>query len=220
MADLREIVLDTETTGLRVHDGHRVIEIGCVELINKNLTAQKFHTYLQVTKKVDPQAFAVHGISDDFLRDKPIFSKIAADFLQFIGDSNLIIHNAAFDMKFLNQELEICGRYPIPTHRAIDTLFIARKKFPGSPVSLDALCKRFNISLHNREKHGALIDAELLALVYIEMYSGNQGTIKLEQARIKNELMANTRREIRMFCPSEEEIKNHHEIMQLINKHS
>ena len=215
MADLREIVLDTETTGLRVKDGHRIIEIGCVELINKAKTGKTFHTYLNPQRKIDPGAYEVHGISDEFISDKPTFSKIAERFLEFIGNSNLIIHNAAFDMSFLNQELTLSGRYNIPNHRAIDTLFMARKKFPGSQASLDALCRRFNISLHSREKHGALIDAELLALVYIEMSSGSQGQIKLEghnnaSVHLKSDYPK------RIFSASPEELQRHDSIMRLL----
>ena len=219
MADLREIVLDTETTGLRVKDGHRIIEIGCIELVNKVKTGKIFHTYLNPQRKIDPAAYEVHGISDEFIADKPIFSKIAEEFLNFISDSNLIIHNAVFDMAFLNQELTISGRYTIPMHRAVDTLFIARKKFPGSQASLDALCRRFNISLHNREKHGALIDAELLALVYIEMSSGSQGQIKLEN---HNNISVHLKSDYphRTFSASEEELQRHENIMKLLQDHA
>jgi len=219
MADLREIVLDTETTGLRVKDGHRIIEIGCVELINKTRTGNTFHTYLNPQKKIDPMAYVVHGISDEFIIDKPLFSKIAEQFINFIGNSNLIIHNAAFDMQFINQELTLAGRYTLPMYRAIDTLLIARKKFPGAQASLDALCRRFSISLHAREKHGALIDAELLASVYIEMSSGNQGQIKLDATSDTMASFANDY-PYRVFDVSIDEMQRHEKIMKLIEKHA
>lgn len=217
MADLREIVLDTETTGLRVKEGHRIIEIGCVELVNKVKTGRTFHTYLNPQRKIDPAAYEVHGISDEFIAGKPTFSKIAEQFMDFIGNSNLIIHNAVFDMQFINQELTISGRYTIPMHRAVDTLFMARKKFPGSQASLDALCRRFNISLYHREKHGALIDAELLALVYIEMSSGSQGQIKLENY---NNISVHLKSDYpnRTFIASEDELQRHDSIMKLLKE--
>ena len=215
MADLREIVLDTETTGLSVKSGHRIIEIGCVELINRVKTGKVFHAYLNPQRRIDPGAFAVHGISDEFISDKPVFSKVAQEFVEFIGSSSLVIHNAAFDMQFINQELTLSGRYTIPNHRAIDTLLMARKKFPGAQASLDALCKRFNISLQSRIKHGALIDAELLAAVYIEMTSGNQGMIRLDLSRsVENNFFADYPQ--RAFKASLQETERHESIMKLI----
>jgi DNA polymerase III subunit epsilon len=211
--DLREIVLDTETTGLRTKDGHRILEIGCVELINKKRTGNTFHTYLNPKKRIDPNAYAVHGISDQFVSDKPVFSKIAQDFLDFIGASNLVIHNAVFDMQFINQELDIIGKSPIPMNRAVDTLLIARKKFPGAQASLDALCKRFNISLHTRDKHGALIDAELLSLVYIEMMSGNQGRICFESNHAMYSKFQASHYQKRNFTASDQELHNHNSLM-------
>lgn len=216
MADLREIVLDTETTGLRVKHGHRIIEIGCVELINKVRTGKTFHTYLNPQRKIDPTAYEVHGISDEFIADKPTFSKVAEQFMEFIGNSNLIIHNAVFDMQFINQELTLSGRYTLPMHRAIDTLLMARKKFPGSQASLDALCRRFNISLHTREKHGALVDAELLALVYIEMSSGSQGQIRLDTSINRAINLRNY--PYRIFEASADELRRHAYIMKLIKE--
>ena len=213
---LREIVLDTETTGLRTKDGHRIIEIGCVELINKKRTGNIFHRYLNPKKRIDPSAYAVHGISDAFIADKPLFSHIVSDFLDFIGSSHLIIHNAAFDMQFINQELSIIGRSLIPIDRAIDTLAIARKKFPGSKASLDALCKRFNISLHTRERHGALVDSELLALVYIEMMSGNQGNIVFEHNNAMYRKFQAANYQKRNFAASEQELNNHNKIISTI----
>ena len=172
---IREIALDTETTGLDPKDGHRLVEIGAIELINHIPSARDpFHIYINPQRSMPEDAYAVHGISEAFLQDKPPFSEVAQSFLDFVGDSPLVIHNAAFDMKFINYELSLVGRDEIPVSRAIDTVTMARKKFPGSPVNLDALCKRFNIDNSNRTLHGALIDADLLAGVYIELLGGRQ----------------------------------------------
>lgn len=170
----REIVLDTETTGLDPLDGHRLLEIGCVELINHIPTGSTYHQYINPERDVPAEAAAVHGITTEKVRDKPVFSQIFADFLDFIGDAQLVIHNAEFDMKFLNHELRAVGHAGLSMKRVTDTLQIARKKFPGSPASLDALCRRFNIDNSNREYHGALLDSELLAEVYLEMMGGRQ----------------------------------------------
>lgn len=171
---MREIVLDTETTGLDPLTGHRLVEIGCIELHDHMPTGTHFHVYINPERPMPQEAFQVHGLSDDFLADKPKFAAVADEFLDFIGESPLVIHNAAFDMKFLNAELRWLGRTEIAAARAIDTLDMARRKFPGSPVSLDALCKRFNIDSSNRTLHGALIDADLLAAVYLELIGGRQ----------------------------------------------
>ena len=176
----RQIILDTETTGLDPKQGHKVIEIGAIEIENKVKTGRIFHYYINPERMVPDEAFRIHGISTEFLKDKPKFSEIAESFLDFIGeDSNLIIHNAAFDMKFLNHELGILGKKTFPLEIAIDTLLLARRKFPGAPASLDALCKRFNISLKDRESsgHGALLDSELLYRVYICLTEGVQSTL-------------------------------------------
>ena len=180
MQQVRKIVLDTETTGLYVENGDRIIEIGCSEIIDGVKTDNFFHAYVNPKREISEGAYKVHGISADFLQDKPGFPKIADEFLEFLGsDSQLVIHNARFDMKFINYELELIGKKAISNNRVIDTLMMARKKFPGSPASLDALCKRFNISLELREKHGALIDAELLSLVYLELIGGSKTSMKL-----------------------------------------
>ncbi len=172
---MREIVLDTETTGFEPAEGHRIVEIGAVELFNHIPTDKTFHVYLNPDRQMPKEAFEVHGLGDDFLRDKPRFAEVAADFLAFIGtDADLVIHNAAFDMKFLNAELERAGLPRLTGHRAIDTVAIARRKFPGSPASLDALCRRFGIDNSMREKHGALLDSEILAEVYLELIGGRQ----------------------------------------------
>jgi DNA polymerase III subunit epsilon len=177
---LREIVLDTETTGLDVSQGDRLIELGCIELVNRIPTGREFHTFLNPEpREVHPQAEAVHGISTAFLRDKPSFSAIADAFLAFIGDAPLIIHNAAFDLSFLNVELQRAGRPPLPFDRVVDTLALARRKHPAGPNSLDALCKRYGIDNSQRTKHGALLDSTLLAGVYIELLGERQATLGL-----------------------------------------
>jgi DNA polymerase III subunit epsilon len=176
---MREIVLDTETTGLDPATGDRIVEIGAVELINHLPTNRSFHQYINPQRAMPAAAFDVHGLSDDFLRDKPVFRAIAAAFLEFIGDAPLVIHNASFDMKFLNFELAKAGLDTLPDSRATDTLLIARQKFPGSPASLDALCRRFGVDTTAREKHGALLDSEILAEVYLELIGGRQPDLVL-----------------------------------------
>ena len=179
---MREIVLDTETTGLDPADGHRIVEIGAVEIFNHMPTGRTYHQYINPKRQMPKEAFDVHGIGDDFLRDKPLFPAIAQAFLGFIADAPLVIHNASFDMKFLNAELVAAGLAPLAANRAVDTLLIARKKFPGSPASLDALCRRFAIDTSKREKHGALVDSEILAEVYLELVGGRQPDFGLATA--------------------------------------
>lgn len=171
---MREIVLDTETTGFEPSEGHRIVEIGAVELENHMPTGNTYHQYINPERNMPREAFEVHGLGDDFLRDKPVFKEIGRSFLDFIGDAKLVIHNAAFDVKFLNFELKRMGLPTIEWSRAIDTLAIARQKFPGSPASLDALCRRFGVDNSAREKHGALLDSEILADVYLELIGGRQ----------------------------------------------
>lgn len=171
---MREIVLDTETTGFDPETGDRIVEIGAVELWNHLPTGKTYHQYLNPERAMPQEAFEVHGLGDDFLRDKPIFRDVAQAFLAFIGDARLVIHNASFDMKFLNAELGWAGLPPLPHDRAIDTVAIARRKFPGSPASLDALCRRFGIDNSARTLHGALLDSEILAEVYLELIGGRQ----------------------------------------------
>lgn len=178
----REIVLDTETTGLDPFSGHRVVEIGCVELINYIPTGKHFHQYINPERDMPPEAQAVHGLSAEFLSKHPTFGEIVSEFMDFIGDSQLVIHNAEFDMKFINFELKKFGFADMPMTRATDTVRIARTKFPGSPASLDALCKRFNIDLSGRKLHGALLDANLLASVYLELVGGRQADLGLLSA--------------------------------------
>ena len=181
-SDLREIIFDTETTGLRPEDGERVIEIGAVELINKFPTGNFFHVFINPEgRNVHPDALRVHGITDKFLSDKPVFSKVLPEFLEFFSDSTLIAHNAGFDLGFLNSELAKVDQPPISPDRVVDSLKIARRKHPMGPNSLDALCSRYGIDNSRREKHGALLDAELLAEVYIELLGGRQATLGLDQ---------------------------------------
>ncbi|MDA9019595.1 DNA polymerase III subunit epsilon [Flavimaricola sp.] len=171
---MREIVLDTETTGFEPEEGDRIVEIGAVELLNHVPTGRTYHQYINPQRSMPKEAFEVHGLGDDFLRDKPLFADIAEAFVDFIGDATLVIHNAAFDMKFLNAELGWAKRPLLPMDRALDTLAIARRRFPGSPASLDALCRRFGIDNSNRTLHGALLDSEILAEVYLELIGGRQ----------------------------------------------
>ena len=176
---MREIALDTETTGFDPAKGDRVVEIGCVEMYNRVRTGKHWHSYLNPRRDMPAEAFAVHGLSTAFLADKPLFPDVANDFLTFVAESPLVIHNAQFDMKFINAELKAGGHPVIPFERAVDTVGIARRKFPGAPAKLDALCKRFNIDLSARIKHGALLDAELLADVYLELMGGRQEAMQL-----------------------------------------
>ncbi len=176
---MRELVVDTETTGLDPLAGHRLVELACVELMNHIPTGRSFQTYLNPERDMPPEAFAIHGLSAEFLAGKPLFPAAAAGFLEFIADDPLVIHNAEFDLKFINAELGSAGQAALPYTRVVDTLALARRKFPGAPASLDALCKRYSIDNAHREKHGALLDAELLAQVYIELIGGRQAGLEL-----------------------------------------
>lgn len=171
---MREIVLDTETTGFDPETGDRIVEIGAVELFNHVPTGRNYHQYINPERTMPKEAFEVHGLGDDFLRDKPVFREVGHAFLEFIGDAQLVIHNAAFDIKFLNAEFSWLKLPPLPFDRAIDTLALARKRFPGSPATLDALCRRFGIDNSARTLHGALLDSEILAEVYLELIGGRQ----------------------------------------------
>lgn len=172
---MREIVLDTETTGFKANEGDRLVEIGCIELVNHIPTGRHYHVYINPERGMPEEAFKVHGLSDEFLKDKPLFAAVAQEFCDFIGEDPLVIHNAQFDLGFLNAELARLSGFPhIAMERAIDTVRLARQKFPGAQASLDALCKRFNIDNSARVKHGALLDAELLAEVYLELIGGRQ----------------------------------------------
>ena len=214
---MREIVLDTETTGLSVRDGHRIVEIGCIEIDNLIPTKNIFHCYLNPERKVSEKAFEVHGYSDEFLSDKKKFNEIADEFLDFIRDKKIIIHNAEFDISHLNNELNLAGKPKIKKEDTIDTLDIARNKFPGSGISLDALCKRFRIDNSKREKHTALIDCELLAKVYINLldqkepklnFSNSNEKISLEESGIKKDYSK------KIIYPSPDEFKDHKEFLK------
>jgi DNA polymerase III subunit epsilon len=174
---MREIILDTETTGLDPANGHRIVEIGCVELFNAIPTGETFHAYIDPGRDMPEEAFRVHGISAQFLAGKPVFANIAADFLKFAGGAKIVAHNAEFDLRFLNAELALVGIAPIASDRVIDTLTLARRKYPGAANSLDALCARFGIDTSRRTKHSALLDAGILAEVYAELTGGRQATL-------------------------------------------
>lgn len=179
---MREIVLDTETTGFEPSEGHRIVEIGAVELINHMPSGRVYHQYINPQRSMPVEAFNVHGLSEDFLRLHPVFRDVGQAFLDFIGDARLVIHNAAFDLKFLNFELGTVGLSQLDWGRVVDTLALARRKFPGSPASLDALCRRFGVDNSSREKHGALLDSEILAEVYLELIGGRQPDLVLAPA--------------------------------------
>ena len=214
---MREIVLDTETTGLDPQDGHRIVEIGAVELYNHVPTGNVYHQYINPIISMPEQAFAIHGLSDEFLSDKPKFSEIANEFLDFIGSAKLVIHNAAFDIKFINAELKNIEKEEITFDRATDTLAIARKKFPGSPASLDSLCRRFKIDNSARVVHGALLDSQILAEVYLELVGGKQPDFALNTLNtpdennntILNDKRVRVRKEILELRLTKEEKDNH-----------
>ena len=207
---MKEIVLDTETTGLSVKEGHRIVEIGCIELDNLIPTKKKFHCYLNRERKVSEKAFEVHGYSDSFLSDKMKFREIADDFLRFIKDKRLIIHNAEFDLSHLNNELQIIGKNKID-NEVIDTVSLARNKFPGSQISLDALCKRYRIDNSKRVQHTALIDCDLLSKVYINLIDQKEPTLDFKNKEEEVSKL-NTGKIIystKVIKPSPEELKNH-----------
>lgn len=207
---MKEIVLDTETTGLSVKEGHRIVEIGCIELDNLIPTKKKFHCYLNPERKVSEKAFEVHGYSDSFLSDKMKFREIADDFLRFIKDKRLIIHNAEFDLSHLNNELKIIGKNKI-NNEVIDTVSLAKNKFPGSQISLDALCKRYRIDNSKRVQHTALIDCDLLSKVYINLIDQKEPTLDFKNKEEEVSKL-NTGKVIystKVIKPSPEELKNH-----------
>ena len=207
---MKEIVLDTETTGLSVEDGHRIVEIGCIELDNLVPTKNRFHCYLNPERKVSEKAFEIHGYSDGFLSDKMKFKEIADKFLQFIKDKRLIIHNAEFDLSHLNNELKIIGKNKID-NEIVDTLSLARNKYPGSQISLDALCKRYRIDNSKRVQHTALIDCDLLAKVYINLIDQKEPTLDFKNIE-EDVSKLNTGKVIystKIIKPSPEELKNH-----------
>ncbi len=217
---MREIVFDTETTGFNPFDGDRLVEIGCVEVENYLPTGRIFHQYVNPERDMPEGAFRIHGLSEEYLKDFPTFSEIYTKFIEFIGDAKLVAHNADFDMKFINWELTQVGHTEYPKARAIDTLEIARRKFPGSPNTLDALCKRFTIDNSNRVKHGALLDAELLAEVYLELMGGRQRGLALGGLeKVAGAAQSTTQnaerlfREARTHVPSPEELVRHSEFV-------
>ena len=207
-----EVVLDTETTGLEVKDGHRIVEIGCIELQNQIPTARKFHCYLNPERKVSEKAFKVHGYSDEFLSTQKKFKDIVDEFLDFIKDKKLVIHNASFDLAHLNNELSLIGREKIDKNIVIDTLQIAREKFPGSQINLDALCKRYKIDNSKRKKHTAIIDCELLTKVYINLIDQKEPLLNFQMSEIseinhkKNDIISYSKKIIK---PTKEEIELH-----------
>ena len=214
---MKEIILDTETTGLSVKDGHRIVEIGCIELEELIPTNKIFHFYLNPERKVSEEAFNVHGYSDEFLSDKQKFKEIADDFIEFIKDKKIIIHNAEFDIAHINNELVIAGKEKITKINLIDTLDIARNKFPGSAISLDALCKRFRIDNSKREKHTALIDCELLSKVYINLIDQKEPKLNFNNLidTKKNETnKKNTEYSKKIIIPTTDEINKHKEFLK------
>ena len=214
---MKEIILDTETTGLSVKDGHRIVEIGCIELDNLVPTKNIFHCYLNPERKVSEKAFEVHGYSDQFLSAKKKFFEIADEFLSFIKDKKIIIHNAEFDISHLNNELSIAGRPEINKENTVDTLDLARNKFPGSGISLDALCKRFRIDNSKREKHTALIDCELLAKVYINLLDQKEPKLNFSNSLDINSVETqdkNITYSKKIVYPTSEELEQHREFLK------
>ena len=212
---MKEVVLDTETTGLSVKDGHRIVEIGCIELEDLIPTKNKFHCYLNPERKVSEKALAVHGYNDEFLSKQKKFNEVGEEFLQFIKDKKLIIHNAEFDINHLNNELNLLGKKKI-SNEIVDTLILARDKFPGAPVSLDALCKRFRINNSKRTQHTALIDCDLLAKVYINLIDQREPTLNFQNtSQEKNHVNdLNIDYYKKVVIPTSEEIKSHKEYLK------
>ncbi len=216
---MREIVLDTETTGFRQNDGDRIVEIGCIELVNHMATGNNYHQYINPERDMPEDAFGVHGLSGEFLSDFPVMADVIDEFLEFIGDDTpLVIHNAEFDMRFINAELGLLDREPLRMSRSLDTVRMARQKFPGAPASLDALCRRFSIDNTTRTLHGALLDAELLAEVYLELIGGRQPDLVLAQDEAVEVTAAkeSPRREPRPHQPSKTELAAHQVFLEKI----
>jgi len=215
----REITLDVETTGFNALSGDRMVEIGCVELINHVATEKNFHVYLNPLRDVPEEVVKIHGLTTEFLADKPTFPEIADDLLEFIGDADIIIHNASFDMGFINNELELANKELIRMNRIIDTLAIAKRMFPGDSKSLDALCRKFGIDNSSRTKHGALLDAELLAEVYLELIGGHEPTFMMGNLKDLQNGVSKVERAFhapREFPISDEEIRLHEEFLDKI----
>ncbi len=213
---MKKIVLDTETTGLSVRDGHRIVEIGCIELDNLVPTKNIFHVYLNPERKVSEKAFEVHGYTDEFLSTKQKFAEISDNFVEFIKDKKIIIHNAEFDIGHLNNELSLIGKSKINNSNVIDTLELARNKFPGSGISLDALCKRFRIDNSKREKHTALIDCELLAKVYINLIDQKEPKLNLTEENTEKMILKNENKEYfkKIILPTEKELSDHNKFLK------
>ncbi len=209
---MREIVLDTETTGLDPAAGHRIVEVGCLELVNRVPTGGQFQRYVNPERAMPEEAFKIHGLGDEFLARHPVFAQIVEDMLTFIDEAPLVIHNAEFDLRFINAEFERLGRPPLDAGRAVDTMALARRRFPGAQVNLDALCRRFEIDNSARNLHGALLDCELLAQVYLELSGGRQPGLDLAQDR-RNRAAApdrpRQRRAPRPHAPSRDELEAH-----------
>ena len=212
---MKEVVLDTETTGISVKDGHRLVEIGCIELDNLIPTKNKFHCYLNPERKVSEKALEVHGYTDEFLAKQKKFLDVVEKFLSFIGDKKLIIHNAEFDLSHLNNELAILGKKKLE-NKIVDTLILARDKFPGSPVSLDALCKRYRIDNSRRTQHTALIDCDLLAKVYINLIDQKEPTLNFqsEESKINQNKNTSTNYFKKIVIPTDDELKRHKEYLK------
>ena len=212
---MKEIVLDTETTGISVKEGHRIVEVGCIELENLIPTKNKFHCYLNPERKVSDKAFEIHGYSDEFLSKQKLFNEVADEFLKFIQDKRLIIHNADFDLSHLNNELKIAGKEKL-SNEIIDTLQLAKQKFPGSSVSLDALCKRYGVDNSKRINHTALIDCDLLAKVYINLTDQKEPTLNFQNqnTEIDNNIYSNNKYYKKIVKVSEEEFVKHEEYIK------
>jgi DNA polymerase III subunit epsilon len=213
---MREIVLDTETTGMFPEQGDKIVEIGCLELVNHIPTGKTLQFYINPEREVPVEATAVHGLTNEFLKNKPVFSQVYSEFLDFIGDAKLVIHNAEFDMKFLNAELRHVGHKALDWGRVVDTVTMARKKYPGQPANLDALCRRFGIDNSERTFHGALLDSELLAEVYLELLGGRQHgllTATTEVQGVVSVKIERVYREPRPHAASKSEIAAHTEML-------
>jgi len=214
---MKEIILDTETTGLSVRDGHRIVEIGCIEIDDLIPTQNKFHCYLNPERKVSEKALEVHGYTDEFLSTKKKFSDIVDEFLNFIENKRLVIHNAEFDLSHLNNELVLLGKKKLNSENVVDTLTLARDKFPGSPVSLDALCKKYRIDNSNRIQHTALIDCDLLAKVYINLLDQKEPTLSFKnEENVETIINSNNRNQYykKIIKPTEEELKLHKDYLK------
>jgi DNA polymerase III subunit epsilon len=214
---MKEVILDTETTGLSVRDGHRIVEIGCIELDNLIPTQNRFHCYLNPERKVSEKALAVHGYTDEFLSTQKKFSEIVDEFLNFIENKKLVIHNAEFDLSHLNNELKLLGRNKLNNENVIDTLILARDKFPGSPISLDALCKRYRVDNSKRTQHTALIDCDLLAKVYTNLLDQKEPTLNFKnEENIKTIINTNNTTQYykKIIKPTEDELKLHKQYLK------